>query len=120
MRPLVALGCGHLLALLLVEAALQHVHQVGLVAVNEPVLPADAARPEAGEIVFEGFGLAGARGGGAQAFFEQRPNLAGRCFVGVEPVLKVFPGSGVPAQRPIVAGSAWVSRSPRWSRARAA
>ena len=41
-----------------VEAALQHVHQIGLKAINQPVLPADAARPEAGEVVFEKLRLA--------------------------------------------------------------
>ena len=75
-----------------VEAALQHVHQIGLKAINQPVLPADAARPEAGKIVFEGFGLARAGGGGAQALFEQRPNLAGDGLIRVKPVLKVLPG----------------------------
>nr|GFB98349.1 hypothetical protein [Tanacetum cinerariifolium] len=33
------------------------------------------------------------------ALFEQRPNLARHCLVGVEPVLKIFPGGSVPAQR---------------------
>lgn len=51
-----------------VEAALQHVYQIGLEAVNESVFAADAARPETGEVVFEGFGLARAGGGGSQAF----------------------------------------------------
>ena len=42
----------------IVEAALQRIHQVGFKSANQPVLPTDAARPEAGEVVFEKLRLA--------------------------------------------------------------
>ena len=43
------------------ETALQHIYQVGLEAVDEPVLPTNATRPEPGKIVFEGFCFTRAR-----------------------------------------------------------
>ena len=78
------------------KAALKHMYQIGLEPVNQAVLPADAPRPEAGEVVFKCFRLACAGDGSAQTLLQQRSDFAGYCFVSVQPILKIVPGCDVP------------------------
>lgn len=78
-------------------AALQDQDEIGADLIDQPVFVREAARPAAGEIVLQEFGLARAGGGRAQAFFEQGAQAAGGGLVRVEPVEKIVPGVQVPA-----------------------
>jgi hypothetical protein len=62
-------------------------------AVNQAMLPVDAAGPEACQITFQGFGLAGAFKRMTEAFLDQRIDLAKCRFVGFLPILELFPRS---------------------------
>ena len=69
---------------------LQKIHPLIPDHINKSVLLGDAAGPEAGGEVFEGFGFADALEGVAHDGFDQFQNAQGDAAVGLDPVAQVF------------------------------
>ena len=59
---------------------------------NQAVFSGNPARPESGEVVFEGFGLTESIKGGALDVFEEGKDLFGHSLIRIQPPGKFFPG----------------------------
>lgn len=74
---------------------LQKIHPFIPYQIHEPVFLGDAAGPEAGGEVFEGFGFADALEGVVHDGFDQFQDAQGDAAVGLDPVAQIFAEFGL-------------------------